>query len=258
MIHKLPIPAPCLPCKPFRTLDAHRSLWKGRTITIIEAVRTVLDESLDPMHYTDIAESIMNQGLALSQSEQPARTVASVISTELKKKKKAQKKPLITRVAPGIYTLSNKPLTLDDESDTIIKCFGMFWKRSKIEWTPNPKIFGMQYAETTAVDFAYQKGVYLLYESAGREVLYVGRVLDRPLGVRLFEHTKDRLQTRWERFSWFGMLPVGRSDPTTALPSGVSTSLLIPTLEALLIEALEPRQNRKRGDDLAAVEYTQI
>jgi hypothetical protein len=28
-------------------------------------------------------------------------------------------------------------------------------------------------------------------------------------------------------------------------------------LEAILIEALEPRQNRKRGDDLAAVEYIQ-
>jgi hypothetical protein len=32
---------------------------------------------------------------------------------------------------------------------------------------------------------------------------------------------------------------------------------LIPALEALMIEALEPRQNRKRGDDLAAVEYLQ-
>jgi hypothetical protein len=29
------------------------------------------------------------------------------------------------------------------------------------------------------------------------------------------------------------------------------------TLEAILVEALEPRQNRKRGDDLAAVEYVQ-
>lgn len=32
---------------------------------------------------------------------------------------------------------------------------------------------------------------------------------------------------------------------------------LIPALEAILIEALEPRQNRKRGDDLGAVEYIQ-
>lgn len=32
---------------------------------------------------------------------------------------------------------------------------------------------------------------------------------------------------------------------------------MIPALEAILIEALEPRQNRKRGDDLSAVEYLQ-
>lgn len=32
---------------------------------------------------------------------------------------------------------------------------------------------------------------------------------------------------------------------------------MVPALEAILIEALEPRQNRKRGDDLAAVEYLQ-
>ena len=32
---------------------------------------------------------------------------------------------------------------------------------------------------------------------------------------------------------------------------------MIPALEAILIEALEPRQNRKRGDDLSAVEYIQ-
>ena len=35
------------------------------------------------------------------------------------------------------------------------------------------------------------------------------------------------------------------------------SSKLIPALEAILIEALEPRQNRRRGDDLSAVEYTQ-
>jgi hypothetical protein len=29
-------------------------------------------------------------------------------------------------------------------------------------------------------------------------------------------------------------------------------------MEALLIEALEPRQNRKRGDSFKAVEYLQI
>ena len=41
------------------------------------------------------------------------------------------------------------------------------------------------------------------------------------------------------------------------MPPQYDSAKLIPALEAILIEALEPRQNRKRGDDLAAVEYLQ-
>ncbi len=37
----------------------------------------------------------------------------------------------------------------------------------------------------------------------------------------------------------------------------LQASKLLPALEAILIEALEPRQNRKRGDDLGEVEYIQ-
>jgi hypothetical protein len=38
---------------------------------------------------------------------------------------------------------------------------------------------------------------------------------------------------------------------------GVTLPSLIATLEALLIEALEPPQNRKRGDDFSVMEYIQ-
>jgi hypothetical protein len=36
-----------------------------------------------------------------------------------------------------------------------------------------------------------------------------------------------------------------------------SLAALVSTMEALLIEALEPPQNRKRGDDFSAIEYIQ-
>ncbi|MDQ6976578.1 MAG: hypothetical protein Q9M75_00535, partial [Ghiorsea sp.] len=42
------------------------------------------------------------------------------------------------------------------------------------------------------------------------------------------------------------------------LPDAYSATKLIPALEAVLIEALEPRQNRKRGGDLPSVKYIQI
>src|SRR5687767_10164467 len=103
--------------------------------------------------------------------------------------------------------------------------------------------------------FYRQLGIYLLYD--GREVIYVGRSTDRPLGRRLFEHTIDRMSARWDRFSWFGLLPVSEAGHLGTLPEKYQAATIIPALEAILIEALEPRQNRKRGDDLAAVEYIQ-
>ena len=42
------------------------------------------------------------------------------------------------------------------------------------------------------------------------------------------------------------------------MPATFDAAKLGPALEAILVEALEPRQNRKRGDDLAAVEYVQM
>jgi hypothetical protein len=113
----------------------------------------------------------------------------------------------------------------------------------------------MQQIGATAVDFYKQLGIYLLYD--GREVIYVGRTTDRPLGKRLYEHTLDRMSARWDRFSWFGLLPVADSGALGRLPESYDALKLIPALEAILIESLEPRQNRKRGDDLAAVEYLQ-
>lgn len=113
----------------------------------------------------------------------------------------------------------------------------------------------MQGLGAKPVDFSKQLGIYLLYDA--REVIYVGRSTERPLGRRLYEHTADRLSTRWDRFSWFGLLPISEEGNIGALPSTFESVKLIPALEAVLIEALEPRQNRKRGDDLTSVEFLQ-
>ena len=38
----------------------------------------------------------------------------------------------------------------------------------------------------------------------------------------------------------------------------LAVDVVVVTMEAVLIEGLEPRQNRKRGDDFKAVEYLQV
>lgn len=99
------------------------------------------------------------------------------------------------------------------------------------------------------------KEVYILYDH--HTAIYVGRTTDRPLGKRLYEHTLDRLSGRWDRFSWFGLLDVTSDGSLKERSITANQTLLISTLESILIETLEPPQNRKRGEDLSAVEYIQ-
>ena len=234
----------------------------AKELTWKKAIDKVLVASSQPLHYKEIAERIISDGLRTSLGATPADTVRAQINVSIKKL--AGDSPYV-RVAKGTFTLAKKTSpsvsTAKSESDedeeqyAIVTSFGMFWRREAIEWVATPKILGMQQIGSTPVDFTRQLGIYLLYD--GREVIYVGRTTDRPLGRRLYEHTIDRMSARWDRFSWFGLLPVSDTGLLGRLPPTYDATKMIPALEAILIEALEPRQNRKRGDDLAAVEYQQ-
>ena len=77
--------------------------------------------------------------------------------------------------------------------------------------------------------FSLQIGLYLFQD--GREVSNAGRARtgNSRLGRRLWEHRKDRYDS----------------------------VRIVAGIEDILIEALEPRQNRNPGDDLIAFEYIQ-
>jgi hypothetical protein len=228
-----------------------------------EAIISVLEQAGQPLHYEEIAQQITEGELRKNLGATPAITVGSQLSASIKNE--GCLSPFI-RVAKGTFGLRTASQTQQiistqaSESDAgeqydIISSFGMFWQRSIIEWSTQPRILGVQQPGATPVDFNRQLGIYLLYDSRG--VVYVGRSTDRPLGRRLYEHTLDRLATRWDRFSWFGLRPVLESGELGEAPVQLPGNSLIPALEAVLIEALEPRPNRKRGDDLTAVEYMQ-
>lgn len=217
------------------------------------------------MHYKEIADIIVDKKLRTKIGATPAATVSAQLALAINSD--GDSCPF-QKVGRGLYIwkkhaeniTSPKPSGTDDEEIEeqqykIISSFGMYWRRDQIDWARTPKILGKQQIEAKAVDFTNQIGIYLLYD--GREVVYVGRTTERPLGRRLFEHTLDRLSSRWDRFSWFGILPVSDTGDLGNPEGSFQVSKLLPALEAILIEALEPRQNRKRGDDLAAVEYIQ-
>lgn len=233
-----------------------------------EAIIDVLEAEGQAMHYADIAEEIQRRKLRSSFGATPANTVYTVLHETIKKDgdealfiKSGVGEFMLRRTATPSKKVGGAPTSLkaEDIAETggIIKAFGMFWRREWVDWTSKPKLMGWQQEGAKPVDFAEQKGVYLLHD--GREVVYVGRMTENRLGARLFEHTKDRLNGRWERFSWFGLFDV--TDEGTLADRGLSsltTEDVIVTMEALLIEGLEPRQNRKRGDAFRAVEYLQV
>lgn len=234
-----------------------------KELTWQQAIEQVLRSSPAPLHYNEITEKIIADGLRRSLGATPASTVNAQISASIKHF--GSKSPFI-RTAKGTYKLAetksiptspSAASTPGDQEEqyAIVTSFGMFWRREAVEWVRTPKLLGKQQIGAISVDFNQQRGVYLLYD--GREVIYVGRSTDRALGTRLFEHTLDRMAARWNRFSWFGLLPVSDKGTLGQLPTTFDAANMIPALEAILVEALEPRQNRKRGDDLASVEYVQ-
>ncbi|MBF0435791.1 MAG: hypothetical protein HQL77_10520 [Magnetococcales bacterium] len=243
--------------------------------TWIKAIKKVLadPEYASGLHYTEITEQIFFRGLYETDGATPAATVRAQINSSIKHKGSAS--PFI-KIGPGVFALrttqSNQIENLDDteleernsahevpelesNSMSIIRSFGMYWHRELIVWRADPKLLGKQSTGSKQVDFCKQKGIYILYDH--HSVIYVGRSIDRPLGKRLFEHTVDRLGSRWNRFSWFGLLNVAKDGNLREVQFNSSASSLITSLESLLIEALEPPLNRKRGENFSEYEYIQ-
>lgn len=231
-----------------------------------QAILKVLQEVGQPHHYTDIATDIAQAGYRTPDElgATPANTVATIIGNSFRSE--GDNSPFI-RTAPGYYglrgsTLRQQPDDVEEGAPVstasgIINALGMYWMRSKVVWKSEPKLLGRQQQDSQPVDFSKQIGVYFLHDSQG--IVYVGRAIDQPIGKRLQQHTVDRLNGRWDRFSWFGIYPVESEGTlrTSVDLANLSVEVVISTLEAVLIEGLEPRQNRRRGDDFQAVEFLQ-
>ncbi len=241
-----------------------------------EAIVDVLGSHTEAMHYTEIADEIIDRGLKTTVGATPANSVNVIISNSLRDD--GLDSPF-DRTARGYYRLKahdvpstsqaqqtdddgGLPPSLDTPSEEakettgLINALGMHWSREKVYWSNStPKLLGRQAAGSEPVDFTDQRGVYLLYDR--NSVIYVGRATDQGIGSRLKQHTVDRLSSRWDRFSWFGVFSVLESGKLDSGATNYDRAVLIATMEALLIESVEPPQNRRRGDDFRAVEFLQ-
>ncbi|MDQ6631361.1 MAG: HTH domain-containing protein [Verrucomicrobiota bacterium] len=224
------------------------------------AIITILTESKEPLHYHEITERILTRGLKTTSGATPDATVNAQIAASIKHDGTAS--PFL-RVAKGIFTLRPNgalppQLITEPEVETsadVIRAFGIHWQREHVVWRRQPRLYGRQQVAAKSVDFSGQRGVYVL--SDHHTVVYVGRAIERALGQRLYEHTLDRLSGRWNRFSWFGFYGVSDAGKLTEEPLVPTLASIVSAFEAILIETLEPPQNRRRGDDFTGVEYIQ-
>lgn len=233
--------------------------WKDAIVHILQNNKAG-DEYL-PMHYRDITNTIIEQQLRTSFGKTPADTVNACLTTQ---------KELFESLGNGLYRLLDNgqshttpvkdkadkaPAACKPAADKLIKVYGMFWMREAINWNKNPKLLGIQSDGAEQIDLSEMRGIYMLYD--GREVIYVGQATDRPILKRLIEHTKNRLATRWNRFSWFGIDGVNSKGEVVKTGDSVHTDIhiLANALEGILIEGIEPRQNRRQGDNFGFEYY---
>jgi len=233
----------------------------------IEAIEKVLEEEKKPLHYTDIANLITEKGYREIPGATPANTVNVCLSGDIKENATNSK---FVKVQMGTFTLKKYLDQINDEEEiqeeekskkiykSIVQSFGISWNRNQVLWKNSPDLFGVQTLGATPVNFNKQIGVYLLHDV--REIIYVGQAINQTISERLFQHTKNRLSGRWNRFSWFGLYSVaedGKLNIINETNRTISIENIGDALEAILIESIEPRQNRKTGNKFYALEYNQ-
>lgn len=239
----------------------------SRDLRWIVAIEKVLEEEKRSLHYTEIAELIIEKGYRKSIGATPANTVNAYLSGDIRDNGDKSK---FVKVEMGTFTLkkhldsfniieeeinNTKPVK---KYTNVIQSFGVSWNRDQVLWKSNSDLFGVQTSGAEPINFNKQIGVYLLHDR--REIIYIGQAITQPIIERLFQHTKDRLSGRWDRFSWFGFYSVnneGKLNIVEETHRNISIENLAHTLEAILIESIEPRQNRKSGNKLSGLEYNQ-
>ena len=248
--------------------------WKDAIVFTFQ--RNKHFDKFRPMHYRDITDYVIWNNLVDTKGQTPANTVSNTLTTnndifeplgegEYKLTEKGEKyninstKQKASKEEPTNLPIKESQDQLsENDKQILIPAYGMYWMREGINWDKHPKLLGVQSTGVPPIDLSDMRGVYMLYD--GREVIYVGQAVDRPILKRLIEHTKNRLANRWNRFSWFGIDSIDSSAEVIKTENSIKTDIysLVNAFEGILIEGLEPRQNRKQGDNFGFEYYQEI
>jgi hypothetical protein len=150
----------------------------------------------------------------------------------------------------------------------IIQNFGFMWERSEVAWgRPGPggnaRFEGRQVGNLKrVVDFQQQMGIYVLYDRFEPPV-QVGQ--SNVIFTRLRQHRVDHLRNRWAYFTWFGFFKVNVRENTLLvnnrtkdLQRQIKLEAGLNEIEAVLIQVMDPRLNRRGSNWGDTEEYLQV
>jgi hypothetical protein len=141
------------------------------------------------------------------------------------------------------------------------------WERDKVDWgrqgrSGSASFNGVMVGnKNRKVSFLDQMGTYVLYDRFEQPV-QIGQ--SNCIFKRLRQHRKDHLRNRWASFTWFGFFKVGANnnllsdDRTADLKRQITLKDALDELEAILIQVLEPRLNRRGPNWTDPEEYLQV
>lgn len=141
------------------------------------------------------------------------------------------------------------------------------WERDKITWGSRgpggaASFDGVMVGnKKRRVSFLGQMGIYVLYDRSEHPI-QIGQSKD--LFRRLKDHRRDHLRNRWAYFSWFGFYQVGAGNELLVKVSAeqltrkVTLGEQLNEIEAVLIQVLEPRLNRRGSNWQNTEEYLQF
>ena len=225
-----------------------------------EAIRSVLEEATEPLHYREISDIIAANGLRENLGATPANSVAGTLSLMRKNGER------IDAVGKGYYVLPTVAGRLAKEAEEeeaeaevashdpgrlAIGAYGLYWARNQVNWEPSRgQLLGRQNDKADPVDFADQDGIYLLHNWG--EISYVGQTFTEKSETGLYNrlrshHRSPRKTDRWDSFSWFGFRAVDGDGQLLPAPQNGTLTDVINIIEAMFIEGLTPRLNRQRG-----------
>jgi len=149
----------------------------------------------------------------------------------------------------------------------IVQNFGLMWDRDEVVWGRrgpggNARLDGVMVGnKKRQVSFVDQMGIYVLYDRFEQPV-QVGQA--KVIFTRLRQHRRDHLRNRWKYFTWFGFykVSVGNQlqvkDQAEELRRLTKLGEALNEIEAVLIQVMEPRLNRRGPNWIDAEEYIQI